>query len=253
MKSKYAIILGILLLALVSYFVIASVTTATRTPANFYTSANTSVDFRLNISSDNLDLSVNMTTYLFITENINESNFKLNQTKTNCINNTFCNMTVDGFTKGYYKWYFKVEDLSGNVSSSEFWFEIQTSDNSSMFVWQNDTGTHVMTLDKNYGNLLVVGNVTSPRFNGTFSTGTIIITVDIDDEHIEGDLNTYVDIAGDTMTGNLTVQQNIKLNTTTFVNSTAGICAASYAGTIYYDSVTSKHYGCNTTGWQALY
>ena len=36
-------------------------------------------------------------------------------------------------------------------------------------------------------------------------TGTIYIDTDIDDEHIEGDLNTYVDIAGDTMVGPLNV------------------------------------------------
>lgn len=37
---------------------------------------------------------------------------------------------------------------------------------------------------------------------------------DIDDEDIETDLNTYVDIAGDVMTGNLTLQRNLIMNGT---------------------------------------
>jgi hypothetical protein len=53
----------------------------------------------------------------------------------------------------------------------------------------------------------------------------------------------YFDINGQvTINGNLVIKA-----------STAITCNAGNAGTIYYNSTTNKHYGCNSTIWNALY
>lgn len=36
-------------------------------------------------------------------------------------------------------------------------------------------------------------------------------------------------------------------------NTTAYLCNSTYVGSIYYDGTTFKHYGCNSTNWNALY
>ena len=46
------------------------------------------------------------------------------------------------------------------------------------------------------------------------------------------------------------------MSTTDFqiqANTTARVCSVANAGSIYYNSVTKVHYGCNTTTWNALY
>lgn len=67
--------------------------------------------------------------------------------------------------------------------------------------------------DLSCGTNVFIKNATASGYHGNFSVvntsrldvGSISITDDIDDSHIEGDLNTYVDIAGDTMTGELNI------------------------------------------------
>ena len=62
--------------------------------------------------------------------------------------------------------------------------------------------------NSNAGNITLSEVVPDGFFVGNLDTGTIRITEDIDKEHIEGDLNTFVDIAGDNITGTL-IAQNI--------------------------------------------
>jgi hypothetical protein len=70
---------------------------------------------------------------------------------------------------------------------------------------------------------------------------------------------------GDTVTGDYNVNgtitvvnANVTGTTTTAdlsvtANTTAMTCNATNAGSIYYNGGTKKHYGCNSTDWNALY
>lgn len=219
MKLKNIILICILLLASFALLVEAIGVFGTRTPPTLFQTTNTTINFSIVVNSTNINLSKNMTIYLMIsnnsdgnTYNSNVSTFNLTN---NVTNNTVFSVLVPGFNIGFHSWFVNIEDLNGNTSSETFWFEIYNEHNNTLFRWKNNSGNDVMTLHKDTGNLEVLfGNVTAPRFNGTFSTGIggIIITVDIDDEHIEGDLNTYVDIAGDNMTGNLSFNTSAGAN-----------------------------------------
>lgn len=61
----------------------------------------------------------------------------------------------------------------------------------------------------------------------------------------------WVDVAGDTMTGDLIINSSSLLILKT--NVSAMTCNETYAGAIYYNNVTNKHYGCNVSNWNALY
>ena len=62
-----------------------------------------------------------------------------------------------------------------------------------------------------------------------------------------------LDVSGTlNVTGNVTVG----LNSGYFIiptNTTTKTCGAATVGAIYYDNVSQKHYGCNSTNWNALY
>src|SRR3990167_2618573 len=218
-KKTILVVLMLALVGLFAYTAFATGVFVTRTPATLFQTTNTTINFSIVVNSTNINLSKNMTIYLMIsnntagdTYNSNVSTFNLTN---NVTNNTVFSVLVPGFNVGFHSWFVNIEDLNGNSSSQTFWFEIYNEHNNTLFRWKNDSGTDLMTLHKNTGNLeVLIGNVTAPRFNGTFSTGVggIIITGDIDDEHIEGDLNTYVDIAGDNMTGNLSFNTSAGAN-----------------------------------------
>jgi hypothetical protein len=57
------------------------------------------------------------------------------------------------------------------------------------------------------------------------------------------------------MTGNNITNVNIASMDRLHIiaNTTTAICAAADAGKIYYNGGTKKHYGCNSTDWNALY
>lgn len=61
----------------------------------------------------------------------------------------------------------------------------------------------------------------------------------------------WVDVVGDTLTGNLTINGTGVLRLKS--NTTARVCSELNAGDIYYSNVTNMHYGCNVSGWHALY
>jgi hypothetical protein len=63
--------------------------------------------------------------------------------------------------------------------------------------------------------------------------------------------NMYFNVAGGTIYGDVTISANqlFKLQ----ANTTALTCDATNAGSIYYDGTQLKHYGCNSTDWNAMY
>ena len=83
---------------------------------------------------------------------------------------------------------FKIEDAAGDIVS-----------------WFNSTGSLNITED-----LICPACINPEDVN------------DIDKEDIEGDLNTFLDIAGDTMAGNLTMNENaIKIGAWCILNTTS--------------------------------
>ena len=88
------------------------------------------------------------------------------------------------------------------VKATQFKIEDATSN---IVAWFNNTGSLNITED-----LICPACINPEDVN------------DIDDEDIETDLNTYVDIAGDTMNGNLTMNENaIKIGNWCILNSTS--------------------------------
>jgi hypothetical protein len=49
------------------------------------------------------------------------------------------------------------------------------------------------------------------------------------------------------------IKDPIESTTTKGTRIAKGKCAAADAGKIYYNGGTKKHYGCNSTDWNALY
>ncbi len=62
----------------------------------------------------------------------------------------------------------------------------------------------------------------------------------------DGDVNVTQNLI---VGGNATYNSYVKIT----ANATAMICDANTEGSLYYDSATKKHYGCNVTAWQPLY
>jgi hypothetical protein len=119
-----------------------------------------------------------------------------------------------------------------------------------------------MWLTNNLGAILVIGNDTERVGIGTWNTNPSA-TLDIYNEN--GDalllLRTldYGEMARFTYDGNFgigtpTPLAKLDVNGTLFIRpSTQGTCDSTYEGMIYYNSTTHKHYGCNSTSWEALY
>lgn len=88
----------------------------------------------------------------------------------------------------------------------------------------------------NAGNITLFEVVPDGFIIANLDTGTIRITEDIDKEHIEGDLNTFVDIAGDAMTGPLNISGNLTLFANLSIQSNQKATFGDSAeGEIYYD------------------
>ena len=130
-------------------------------PATLYRTVGTSIVFNWTGIADDINLSNNLTSFLFITPTNNETHFIQNATVTNCKNNTVCSATVSGFGAGFYQWYVLMMDNDGNTSLGAKWFEIVDTTNESLYYWMNDSGFVAMTLDKNSGDLAVTGTLGS--------------------------------------------------------------------------------------------
>jgi len=84
--------------------------------------------------------------------------------------------------------------------------------------------------------------------------------LDVDKEDIETDLNTFVDIDGDVMTGTLQMGTNLingsgNISSSQIIlqmNTSLMVCNNNNAGSMYYDNGTNKFYGCNSTAWSIL-
>src|SRR3990167_5558864 len=139
----------------------ATVTFNNLFPATLYRTVGTSIVFNWTGIADDINLSNNLTSFLFITPTNNETHFIQNATVTNCKNNTVCSATVSGFGAGFYQWYVLMMDNDGNTSLGAKWFEIVDTTNESLFYWTNDSGFVAMTLDKNSGELVPTGGIVS--------------------------------------------------------------------------------------------
>ena len=66
--------------------------------------------------------------------------------------------------------------------------------------------------------------------------------------------NVGIGILNDVPTQRLDVNGSINTTGFLYMNANNNInCSRSIAGAIYYNSTTNKHYGCNSTAWNALY
>ncbi len=142
------------------------------------------------------------------------------------------------------------------------------------FAWLWKLANFTSALDPTYVNLTELDNGTIIRnhnkswFWDNVTGGEWIIpayVIDIDDEDIEGDLNTYVDIAGDTMTGGLNVLKGINgsesINATEFYqNRTKVIDESSLAKNVSFvtsneidadHDVCSEITNCVDNAWDA--
>lgn len=122
----------------------------------------------------------------------------------------------------------KLEGIQTEVIGSETnpKFSVQYPSGTDIFKVEHGGNIYITS-----GTLTISGDLNATKVNATNSTavwlvgnldtGVIQITDDIDDAHIETDLNTYVDIAGDTMTGRLNIDNNLNLtqNITMYTNS----------------------------------
>ena len=88
---------------------------------------------------------------------------------------------------------------TGDLSISDDW----NFENNDSLVLDNSSLCRINTTGLQVGNISLVEGLPEGFFIGALDTRTIQITEDIDKEHIEGDVNTFVDIAGDIMTGSL--------------------------------------------------
>jgi len=95
----------------------------------------------------------------------------------------------------------------------------------------DESGNIAIANDLNVSNNVNVSeNITAQFHVGALDTGTIQIIDDIDKDHIEGDVNTFVDVAGDNWEGNMTMGTNKSIS---IGNQT------SWGDQIWFDMVTA--------------
>ena len=99
-----------------------------------------------------------MYTFLYLSPSNNDT-LVLNQSLV-VNNNTWRNTTINNLNIGFYKWQLKTNDTDGNTTSAFRWFEIRQNFNQSNFQFENLSGFSALTLDKNTGNLSIIGNAT---------------------------------------------------------------------------------------------
>lgn len=101
MKFTSKLLIVLIALSLIP-LAIATVTYTLNNPGANYQTTSTSITFNWTPSTDGL-VSV-FPSYFYLTNSSNETQFLLNETILYCTNSTDCNLTIDGFTPGFYQW-----------------------------------------------------------------------------------------------------------------------------------------------------
>lgn len=131
-------------------------------------------------------------------------------------------------------------------SGSSIAFSVDSGQETNYFVNSNKKLAIAENEIMLYVNLTMYGrNISQATLINTsiLEVGSITIDDDIDDSHIEGDVNTYVDIGGDTMTGDLDMGANqiLKIgDSETNFTSTGGLILANSIFVAQTDDVYSR-------------
>lgn len=88
-----------------------------------------------------------------------------------------------------------------------------------------------------------VGDTSYGTYNGIVGINTLFPTHDL---NVVGDVNITNELI---VEGNITVNSLLKIP----ANTTGVICSGDTEGSIYYNGGLKKHFGCNSTDWNALY